>query len=158
MWFIEKFERGKLYPASPTYHNIPILLQISGAVDADKMQQALKALLAKHDVLRTKVVDQGEKACQEIVPIDRIDPRLTYRKLRIAAGAAAGERRHQGIRFALRVARMAHVPAWSASRIFDRKMRCRAIARPECKQNPYTPTQREQRARARAVSKRRHTR
>src|SRR5262249_42973589 len=57
IWFVDKFETGVIYPASPTYHNIPIMLRFNGAVDSHLLEQSLNALIARHDVLRTRVIE-----------------------------------------------------------------------------------------------------
>jgi syringomycin synthetase protein SyrE len=46
-----------VYSTSPTYHNIPILVRFNGAVDAGLLEQSLNALVARHDALRTRVVE-----------------------------------------------------------------------------------------------------
>ena len=60
IWFIDKFETGVVYPSSPTYHNIPILIRFDGAIDLHLIEQSLNALIARHDVLRMKVVETDE--------------------------------------------------------------------------------------------------
>jgi amino acid adenylation domain-containing protein len=57
IWFIDRFETGVVYSTSPTYHNIPILVRFNGAVDAGLLEQSLNALVARHDALRTRVVE-----------------------------------------------------------------------------------------------------
>jgi len=58
MWFIDTFEAGSLYPASPVYHNIPLLLHWRQAPPAAVLQAAIDAIVARHDVLRSRVAKQ----------------------------------------------------------------------------------------------------
>jgi hypothetical protein len=48
LWFIDTFEAGSLYESSPTYHNIPLLLQIDGQVEAPFIQEALNLIAVRH--------------------------------------------------------------------------------------------------------------
>jgi amino acid adenylation domain-containing protein len=57
-----------VYPAAPTYHNIPLLLVGEGAIDATRLRAAWTALTARHDVLRTRIVAEGAGAVQVIDP------------------------------------------------------------------------------------------
>ena len=43
LWFIDQFESGNLYESSPIYHNIPLILEIAGTVDAKILEQGIKA-------------------------------------------------------------------------------------------------------------------
>lgn len=52
LWFIDTFEKGKLYEASPVYHNLPLLLKIDGPLDRQCLQAAIDYLVARHEVLR----------------------------------------------------------------------------------------------------------
>ena len=47
MWFIDQID-----PARATY-NVPIALRLSGRVDADRLEQALAAIVERHETLRT---------------------------------------------------------------------------------------------------------
>ena len=42
LWFIDQFEAGTLYPSSPVYHNIPLILEISGALRIDLLEQSIQ--------------------------------------------------------------------------------------------------------------------
>ena len=55
LWFIDRFETGNVYPESPTYHNIPLLLHGSGSLDAIRVAAALRTLAARHGALRTRI-------------------------------------------------------------------------------------------------------
>lgn len=58
MWFMQA-----LAPASSAY-NVPLALELRGPVDADALQQALRALVDHHEILRTRFVttDRGPVA------------------------------------------------------------------------------------------------
>jgi amino acid adenylation domain-containing protein len=47
LWFLEQFD-----PGTPLYH-IPSPLKVSGALDADVLERALEAVVARHEALRT---------------------------------------------------------------------------------------------------------
>ncbi|HLD67082.1 MAG TPA: amino acid adenylation domain-containing protein, partial [Pseudomonas sp.] len=64
IWFVDTFETGYLYPANPIYHNIPLLLELSGERDEPALQAALDALLARHAILRCRVLGDGARAWQ----------------------------------------------------------------------------------------------
>src|SRR5690349_4208593 len=85
LWFIDEFERGRVYAGPPTYHNIPILLRITGVLDPLVLQTALDALIARHAALRTNIRD-GQQVIHETRPLP-----LAIRKLSPAAGAVTGD-------------------------------------------------------------------
>ena len=61
LWFIDRFETGNVYPASPTYHNIPLLLYGNGELDSGRVAGALRGLVARHEALRTRIgADSGQ--------------------------------------------------------------------------------------------------
>ncbi|MCP5052937.1 MAG: amino acid adenylation domain-containing protein, partial [bacterium] len=68
LWFIDKFERGYLYESGPVYHNIPLILKIAGPVHCSHLEQCIRAVLQRHDVLRTNVITVAEKPFQLIRP------------------------------------------------------------------------------------------
>ena len=82
MWFIDTFEAGSLYRASPVYHNIPLLLAWHRAPAPDVLQAALDAIVARHDVLRSRIGMAGETV------VASIDPALTIalEQIRCEAG------------------------------------------------------------------------
>jgi len=50
LWFLEQLE-----PNSPLY-NVSMLAQITGRLDAGALRCALNAILARHEILRTRIV------------------------------------------------------------------------------------------------------
>ncbi|HEU4887121.1 MAG TPA: amino acid adenylation domain-containing protein, partial [Thermoanaerobaculia bacterium] len=60
LWFL-----GKLEGPSSTY-NIPAVLRLRGTLDADALIRALHAIVARHEVLRTRFVETGGVPMQVI--------------------------------------------------------------------------------------------
>lgn len=72
LWFLDQLD-----PEEPTY-NMPFMLWLDGPLDADALQRATDALVARHAVLRTRFatldgVPEQVVADSGAVPIDRID-------------------------------------------------------------------------------------
>ncbi|MFL9875924.1 amino acid adenylation domain-containing protein [Paraburkholderia megapolitana] len=82
IWFVDTFETGYLYDASPVYHNIPLILELSGDADVASLEAALNSVVARHEVLRTRVHSDGEQAWQVF------DPEL---RLSVSESSANGE-------------------------------------------------------------------
>jgi amino acid adenylation domain-containing protein len=85
LWFIDQFE-----PGVPTY-NMPYAMWLDGSLDAEALQRALDAMVARHAVLRTSIVafdGVPEQAVADAgtVPIKRMD---------LPAELDAGERTEQ---------------------------------------------------------------
>ncbi|MFF1779371.1 amino acid adenylation domain-containing protein [Streptomyces virginiae] len=64
LWFIDRLEG-----ASATY-NIPVALHLEGLVDVPALRAAVGDLVARHEVLRTVVAEEGGRAVQHILPHD----------------------------------------------------------------------------------------
>src|ERR1043165_4714002 len=60
LWFLEQME-----PGSPLY-NIPYLVRLSGRLDERALEQALNAVVARHEALRTNFVAVGSEPTQVI--------------------------------------------------------------------------------------------
>ncbi|WP_339493126.1 amino acid adenylation domain-containing protein, partial [Pseudomonas sp. EA_15y_Pfl2_R67] len=65
LWFVDTFETGYLYDANPVYHNIALLLELTGEINQTALQTALDGLLARHDILRCRVLSDGSRAWQQ---------------------------------------------------------------------------------------------
>ena len=61
MWFMQA-----LAPASSAY-NVPLALRLRGALDADRLEQAFKALVSHHEILRTRFVTTDLGPVAEVV-------------------------------------------------------------------------------------------
>ena len=74
LWFIDRLEGGS------AQYNMPAAVQLSGRLDVAALQQALNALVLRHEVLRTNYIDVDGSAVQVVrpalpVPIRRQDLR-----------------------------------------------------------------------------------
>ncbi|WP_052250850.1 non-ribosomal peptide synthetase [Xanthomonas sacchari] len=66
LWFIEAFEAGSLYPSSPTYHNLPLLLRLQGRIDPARLRAALEQVVAAQPALRTRILAGAGRLQQRI--------------------------------------------------------------------------------------------
>src|ERR1700690_866110 len=85
VWFLEQ-----LTPGEPTY-NMPLAMWLDGPLDAQTLQRAMDAMVARHAVLRTSIVafdgvPEQVVADPAAVPVERIE---------LPAGLDAGERTRQ---------------------------------------------------------------
>ncbi|RZI95631.1 MAG: amino acid adenylation domain-containing protein, partial [Microbacterium sp.] len=62
MWFLNRFD-----PASPAY-NVPLTVRLRGELNVAAIASALKAVVARHEVLRTVFPDSDSGAHQVILP------------------------------------------------------------------------------------------
>ncbi|WP_433606607.1 non-ribosomal peptide synthase/polyketide synthase [Prescottella agglutinans] len=67
MWFLSRLD-----PESAAY-NIPLAMQLTGILDTEALQAALRDVLARHEVLRTYYPEGPEGAYQAILPVDGVD-------------------------------------------------------------------------------------
>ncbi|TRX31757.1 hypothetical protein FNW52_18255 [Flavobacterium sp. ZT3R18] len=70
MWFIDHFERDYLYEGGPVYHNIPLSLTIEKEVSTEEIYRAFTQLINRHDILRTKIIREGDQIFQLITSPD----------------------------------------------------------------------------------------
>ncbi|WP_415270932.1 amino acid adenylation domain-containing protein [Gordonia amicalis] len=75
MWFINRFD-----PASPAY-NIPMVLRLSGDVDAEALRRALLDVMARHEVLRTTYPEIDGDAHQLVHDTDAAEAMLDWRSV-----------------------------------------------------------------------------
>src|SRR5581483_19946 len=75
LWFIDLFEAGVLYESSPVYHNIPLLLQLEGHVDADILQNGLNAIINRHEPLHTRIITENNQGFQRLNPDECLELR-----------------------------------------------------------------------------------
>ncbi|HEX9031853.1 MAG TPA: amino acid adenylation domain-containing protein [Streptosporangiaceae bacterium] len=95
LWFLDQLE-----PGEPTY-NMPYAMWLDGPVDGQALQRAMDAMVARHAVLRTRIVALDGVPEQVVadagaVPIDRVE---------LPAALAPGERTRQAESMALDLAR-----------------------------------------------------
>jgi len=62
LWFIDQLEEGS------AQYNMPAALHLKGALDLAALQQTLDAIVARHEVLRTRFVAKGDSCIQDIQP------------------------------------------------------------------------------------------
>lgn len=67
LWFIDTFEKGKLYEASPVYHNLPLIITIEGNLNVQALQDAVRYVTCRHEVLRYAVY-----SCDEPFPVMQV--------------------------------------------------------------------------------------
>jgi len=66
LWFIDHFERGQVYPDAPVYHNLPLVLAGKGSLGTSSAHGALQKVVARHDVLRTCLIEKGAETTTRI--------------------------------------------------------------------------------------------
>jgi len=66
LWFIDQFEKGYLYEANPTYHNVPVLLEIEGDLEYGVLRQSIQAVVDQHEVLQTNITLQADTLCPRV--------------------------------------------------------------------------------------------
>ncbi|KAF0970218.1 non-ribosomal peptide synthetase [Gordonia sp. YY1] len=64
---------GRLDPAAAATYNMPFTVRLVGALDTDGLRQALVDVIARHEPLRSVVVEQDGVACMSPRPADRVD-------------------------------------------------------------------------------------
>ncbi|MBP2227690.1 amino acid adenylation domain-containing protein [Azospirillum agricola] len=88
LWFVDRFERGVLYPQGPTYYNMPVVARLTAAPDPARLETALARLAARHPALRTalatEIAAEGER------PVLRVAENAALPLARIAAPAGGG--------------------------------------------------------------------
>ena len=60
LWFIDKFERNVLYDGSPTYHNIPLIIDLEGNVELQRLQESVNYVVSQHRILRDLFCEQAD--------------------------------------------------------------------------------------------------
>src|SRR5262245_52362040 len=76
LWFLEQ-----LQPSNPWY-NIAACIRFRGLLDPVALEQVLRALVARHEVLRTRVVARDGQPAQVIAPAVGLDmPIVNLREL-----------------------------------------------------------------------------
>lgn len=88
LWFLDR-----LHPGAPVY-SIPLAYRIRGALSLDKLNDALTTIVARHEALRTVLVEHDGLLWQEIAPALPIRAQLLQAQdsaeaLRLANDAAA---------------------------------------------------------------------
>ncbi len=86
LWFLERLD-----PGQAVYH-LPVVLDLTGAVDAVALEAALRGLVSRHEVLRTRFVEvEPGRPAQAISPV----PPCMLAQVDLAGLPAAIRRRQQ---------------------------------------------------------------
>ncbi|HZF07810.1 MAG TPA: amino acid adenylation domain-containing protein, partial [Thermoanaerobaculia bacterium] len=86
LWFLEQLD-----PGLPVY-NIPLAVRLHGRLDRSALGRALRAVVARHEVLRTRFADFAGRPVQRIVALAEIPLPLPLVDLRSGGTGAARER------------------------------------------------------------------
>ncbi|MCY7297023.1 non-ribosomal peptide synthetase, partial [Alteromonas sp. a30] len=63
LWFLAELEQ------SSANYNIPLALRLDGALDVKALNASIDAIIARHEVLRTRLVAQDESAEQQVLQV-----------------------------------------------------------------------------------------
>ncbi|MDA8446659.1 condensation domain-containing protein, partial [Paracidovorax valerianellae] len=77
LWFLQRLVPGM------TAYNLPRVLKIDGPLDADALERAFQAVIARHSILRTAFFER------EGVPVQTVSPQVTFRLEQIDASNVA---------------------------------------------------------------------
>jgi len=72
LWFIDQFETGNVYESAPVYHNIPLIIHLSGALDTSRLESSLNTVIARHAVLRTRIITENDQGRQVVIPSESL--------------------------------------------------------------------------------------
>ena len=86
LWFLEKFQ-----PGESVYH-IPIVLKLRGEIEEKKLEKSLQEIVKRHEILRTRIVEEGGKAEQVVEGEEWVEERV---KLRVVEWEGDGEEREE---------------------------------------------------------------
>ncbi|MGQ7122942.1 condensation domain-containing protein, partial [Escherichia sp. HC-CC4] len=67
LWFLDQLDSGN------SAYNVPIVLQVNGALNYKALKQAVSKIITRHEILRTSFKVIGEKAIQWIHPSKDMD-------------------------------------------------------------------------------------
>ncbi|HYH08468.1 MAG TPA: amino acid adenylation domain-containing protein [Thermoanaerobaculia bacterium] len=75
LWFVDRFETGYLYPAQPTYYNMPHIVRFDGPIDAARLQRAVDRVAHKYESLRMRFAPGSDRPA---VILHNDTPRVTF--------------------------------------------------------------------------------
>lgn len=68
LWFVDRFERGVLYPDGPTYYNMPAVARLDREPDPARLAAALERLMERHPALRTALATEHDRPALRVEP------------------------------------------------------------------------------------------
>ncbi|MEW2115621.1 amino acid adenylation domain-containing protein [Streptomyces sp. NPDC005474] len=71
LWFLDQLEPGR-----PDY-NIPVAVRLEGPLDADALLDALRGVVVRHEVLRSRLAEGPDGPVQLLEPAEVFEPLLT---------------------------------------------------------------------------------
>ena len=87
IWFVEQ-----LGVAGPAY-NMPVVIELRGPLDCEALLKAFEQLLSRHEILRTRIVTNAGRPCQQIDGSP--DVRMAVEDLSVLTGPQKDQRRDQ---------------------------------------------------------------
>ncbi|HWS86561.1 MAG TPA: amino acid adenylation domain-containing protein [Pyrinomonadaceae bacterium] len=63
MWFLDQLEPGN------ALYNIPLALRLTGSLDVEALRRSLAEVVRRHEVLRTRFLEQEGEAVQVVMPV-----------------------------------------------------------------------------------------
>lgn len=84
LWFVDRFERGVLYPDGPTYYNMPAVARLEAEPDPARLAAALERLMERHPALRTALATEHDR------PALRVEPSAQLPLTRLTAPPGGG--------------------------------------------------------------------
>jgi len=67
LWFIDRFETGYLYDGAPVYHNIPVVMDLTGDLNVKLLDKSIQVVLDKYSILRSVIVNNDERPFQKVL-------------------------------------------------------------------------------------------
>jgi amino acid adenylation domain-containing protein/FkbM family methyltransferase len=66
LWFVDQFTTKECAESKPIYFNIPLILEITGAVDIPMLEQSIREVIHRHEALRTRIITSNDLPVQHI--------------------------------------------------------------------------------------------
>jgi hypothetical protein len=71
LWMLERLQPGN------TTYNVPLIFRLRDRVDPAGLEAALREVGRRHDILRTRIVEQGDEPVQIVGPVDPLTLTVT---------------------------------------------------------------------------------
>ncbi len=66
LWFLDQFDPGH------SVYNLPVVLRVTGNIDAARLEQSIQTIIARHELLRTTFALHNDEPMQIISPVLRV--------------------------------------------------------------------------------------